>query len=147
MSYPAGARSILPDFAELDVAMDQWSEPFWQAGAEGRTIMPKCGACGTFRWPAGPFCFKCRSQAVEWAPAGQASIYSYIVLPQPGADNDAPPAWRVPAVVEFADAPGVRLVSVLVDAPLDGIAIDDPVTIDWLPGANAAVPVFRLERG
>ena len=147
MSYPAGARSITPDFAELDVAMDQWSEPFWQAGAERRTIMPKCGSCGTFRWPAGPFCYKCRSQEVEWVEAGQASIFSYIVLPEMGADKDAPPNYRVPAVVEFADAPGVRLVSVLVDAPLDGIKIDDRVSIDWVPGANAVVPVFRLERG
>ncbi len=144
MSYPANARSITPLFAELDVAMDAWSEPFWQAGGEGRTIMPKCGACGTFRWPAGPFCFVCRSQEVEWADAGKARIYSYTILPAPGADKDAPLLYRVPVVVEFADAPGVRLVSVLVDAPLDGIAIDAAVTIDWLPAANAVVPVFRL---
>jgi uncharacterized protein len=144
MSYPADARSIVPDFAALDVAMDVWSEPFWQAGSEGRTIMPKCGQCGTFRWPAGPFCFVCRSQEVEWADAGKARIYSYTVLPAPGADKDAPPLYRVPVVVEFADAPGVRLVSVLVDVPLDGIAIDAAVTIDWLPAANAVVPVFRL---
>lgn len=147
MSYPARARSITPDFAELDVAMDMWSEPFWQAGAEGRTIMPKCGACGAFRWPAGPFCFACRSQQVAWAEAGQARIYSYTILPVPGADKGSPPAYRVPVVIEFAGAPGVRLVSVLVDAPLDGIAIDAPVTIAWLPAANAVVPVFRLEHG
>ena len=145
MTYPASARSIVPDFTQLEVAMDAWSEPFWQAGAEGRTIMPKCGECGTFRWPAGPFCFACQSQKVEWADAGQARLYSYTILPVPGADKDAPPDYRAPAVVEFAHAPGVRLVSVLVDAPVGGIAIGKAVAIDWLPAANAVVPVFRLE--
>ena len=48
------ARSICPDFSELEIPMDAWSEPFWQAGSEGRVIMPRCTSCGTFRWPAGP---------------------------------------------------------------------------------------------
>ena len=62
----------------------------------------------------------------------------------PGADKDAPPIFRVPVVIEFADAPGVQPVSVPVDAPLDGTTIDVPVTIDWLPADNAVAPVFRL---
>jgi uncharacterized OB-fold protein len=136
-------RSLTPDFAQLDVAMDAWSRPFWDAGAEARLVMPKCGACGTFRWPAGPFCPKCRSQAVEWVPPGAASLYSFTVLPVPGAEGE-PVRRRVPALAVFADAPGVRLVSVLVDAPLEDVAIDAAIAVDWLPAANAQVPVFRL---
>ncbi|MDE2302044.1 MAG: OB-fold domain-containing protein [Sphingomonadales bacterium] len=136
--------STLPDFSRLEVAMDQWSAPFWQAGGEHRLVMPRCTACATFRWPPGPFCPTCRAKAVAWVPPGAARIHSFTILAQPGADKDAPPQWRMPTLVEFADAPGVRLVSVLIDAPCDAVAIGDPVEIVWQPAANALVPVFRL---
>lgn len=137
------ALSIRPDFTALEIPVDAWSEPFWQAGGEGRLVMPRCTACGTFRWPAGPFCPTCRAQEVEWVPPGQARIYSFTRLPVPGASKDAPPDWRVPTLVEFDDAPGVRLVSVLVEARVDAVAIGDPVDIAWQPAANGVVPVFR----
>ena len=147
MSYPAGARSLTPDFAGLEIAMDVWSEPYWAAAGEHRLQFPRCGACGTFRWPAGPFCFKCRSQAVEWVAAEQGRIYSYTVIPAPGADKDAPPQWRVPVVVEFEGIADVRLVSVLVDAELGSLAIGKPVAPVWLTAKNATVPGFGLAVG
>lgn len=137
--------SICPDFTSLEIPMDAWSEPFWQAGVEGRTVMPQCNHCRTFRWPAGPFCPSCRSQEVAWVPPGQARIYSFTILPVPGADKEAPPRARIPALVEFANAPGVRLVSVLVGADPKSVAIGDPVDIEWRPAANGVVPVFRLQ--
>jgi uncharacterized OB-fold protein len=136
--------SITPDFSALEVPMDSWSEPYWQAACEHRLLMPRCGNCGTFRWPAGPFCAECLSQAVEWVPPGQGRIYSFTILPVPGATLDAPVRHRIPALVAFDDAPGVRLVSVLIDAPVEAVAIDAKVAMDWLPASNTTVPVFRL---
>jgi uncharacterized OB-fold protein len=138
------ALSMCPDYAALEIPFDAWSEPFWRAGAEGRLVMPRCGDCGTFRWPAGPFCPNCRSQNVEWVPPGNGRIYSFTILPVPG-ENGAPAQFRIPALVEFDDAPGVRLVSALVDAPAERIAIGVPVAVDWMPAANFSVPVFRLK--
>ncbi|TCM20474.1 hypothetical protein EDF56_102135 [Novosphingobium sp. PhB165] len=138
-------RSITPDFSTFEVPMDTWSEPFWQAGARGETHMPRCLACGTFRWPAGPFCPECHTQPVEWVAAGQARLYSFTILPVRGAEPDAPPAWRIPALVEFDAAPGVRLVSVLVDADPAHVAIGDRVEVVWQPAASASVPLFRRE--
>lgn len=139
--------SICPDYSGLEVAMDVWSEPFWQAGAEGKVLMPRCVACGTFRWPAGPFCPKCRAQPVDWVPPGQARIYSFTILPVPGPDKEAPSQRRIPTLVEFDGAPGVRLVSVLIEAVPDEVAIGAPVAIEWRPAVNASVPVFRLAAG
>jgi uncharacterized OB-fold protein len=136
-------RSIAPDLSALEVPSDAWGEPFWQATAERKLLMPSCAACGTFRWPPGPFCAQCRSQQVAWLAPGQGRIYSFTVLPVAAA-KDAPPQYRVPVLVEFEQAPGVRLVSALIDAPLDKIAIGDRVEVDWLAAANATVPVFRL---
>jgi uncharacterized protein len=137
------ARSIAPDLSSLEVPWDAWGEPFWQATAEHKLLMPRCADCGTFRWPPGPFCPECQSQKVAWVPPGQGRIYSFTVLPVPG-DKDAAPRHRVPVLVEFEQAKGVRLVSALIDAPLDGIAIGAAVEVEWLTAANASVPVFRL---
>jgi uncharacterized OB-fold protein len=136
--------SLTPDLSTLDIPWDAWSKPFWDAAAERTLLMPRCGDCGTFRWPAGPFCPNCRSQAVEWTAPGRGRIYSFTVLPVRGAQPDAAPQVRIPALVEFDDAPGVRLVSALIEAPVERVAIGAPVEVDWIPAANAAVPVFRL---
>lgn len=137
-------RSIAPDLAALEVPWDVWGEPFWKATAERKLLMPSCADCGTFRWPPGPFCAKCRSQQVAWLAPGQGRIYSFTVLPVAAGDKHAPPQYRVPVLVEFDQAPGVRLVTALIDAPLDQITIGDRVEVDWLAAANATVPVFRL---
>jgi len=136
--------SICPDYSALEVPWDSWSEPFWQAGATGMLLMPRCTNCGTFRWPAGPFCHACHTQAVDWVPPGHARVYSFTILPVPGANREAPPGLRIPTLVEFDEAPGVRLVSVLVDAAPEDVKIGATVTVEWRPAANTSVPVFRL---
>jgi uncharacterized OB-fold protein len=138
-------RSIRPDFSALEIPWDAWSKPFWDAAAERKLLMPRCTDCGTFRWPAGPFCPKCRSQSVEWLPPGQARIYSFTVVPVRSEREDAPPQMRIPALVEFDNAPGVRLVSSLVDAPVEEVKIGAVVDVDWIVAANATAPVFKLK--
>lgn len=138
------SRSMTPDLSSLEVPWDSWSAPFWQWGAKGETRMPACTACGTFRWPAGPFCPKCRQQEVDWHPAGQARVYSFTILPVRSSDAEAQPQSRIPTLVEFDQAPGVRLVSVLVDTDPATIAIGLPVSVAWVPAANAVVPVFCM---
>jgi uncharacterized OB-fold protein len=51
---------------------------------------------------------------------------------------------RIPALVEFDGAPGVRLVSSLVDAPVEDVKIGATVEIEWIAAANATAPVFKL---
>ncbi len=136
--------SITPDFSTLDVPIDAWSAPFWQGTADHRLLMPSCTQCGTFRWPAGPFCPACHAQPVDWVPTGTPSIYSFTVLPVRSADETAAPQQRIPVLIEFADAPGVRLASVLIDTDPQAVTIGAAVIADWLPAANATVPVFRL---
>ena len=137
------SKSICPDYSTLEIAMDAWSEPFWQAGAEGRVVMQKCSHCATFRWPATGFCPKCHEQGMEWVPPGQARIYSFTIVPVPGVDKEAAPGWRIPAVVEFDEAPGVRLVSLLAGADPQAVAIGDPVSLSWRAAANGVVPIFE----
>ena len=138
-------RSITPDFSAMELPIDAWTQPYWDAAAEHRLIVPKCGSCDTPRWPPGPFCPQCRSQEVVWVEPGQGTIYSFNIMPVPSADKQAPPKVRIAALVAYEGLPRVRLVAPLIDAAPEDVRIDAPVEMAWLPAANATVPVFRLK--
>jgi uncharacterized OB-fold protein len=135
--------SRAPDVSGLEVPVDIWTQPFWEAAAEGTLRLVRCAACGRFRWPPGPFCPHCQSQAVEWVPAGPARIYSFTVVRTPvdGGEGDE---IHVPALVEFPDCDGVRLLAAIVDAPLAAIRIGAALTPAWSEARGARMPVFRL---
>ena len=100
-------RSLTPDLSRQDIPMDAWSQPYWDAAAARKFLLPRCAACKRFRWPAGPFCPDCTAQGLDWVAPGQGRIYSFTILPVRGAE-DIPPQCRIPALVEFDDAPGIR---------------------------------------
>lgn len=128
--------SRAPDIAKLEIPVDAWTQPFWDATAERQLMLPACADCTTVRWPPGPFCPNCQSQNVQWRPAGAGRIYSFTVVR--GDVNT-----HVPALVEFPDAGGVRLLAAIVDTPINSIEIGREVVTDWIAAANATVPVFR----
>lgn len=136
------ATTSPPDIHEIGIPKDQWTEPFWQATARGELTLPRCASCSTHRWPPGPFCPQCRSQEVEWVPAGPAILYSYTVVRQPAADGEM--KLIAPALVEFPEAGGVRIVAAIVDTPLEAIAIGSPLTLGWNRSGEDNVPVFSI---
>ncbi len=137
-------RTAAPDISQFAIPMNAWTEPFWKAAANKELKLPRCGVCGTFRWPPGPFCPECRSQAVEWMSAGPARIYSYTVLRQkPARDGDAV-RHIAPTLVEFPEAGGVRLMGALVDAPLDAITIGAVLEVRWVSVGDTHMPQFVL---
>ena len=138
--------STAPDIAELPLPMDRWTQPFWEAAARKRLVLPCCGDCRAWRWPPMPFCPKCRSQALDWLPAGPARIYSYTILHQPDPPPERTVRLIVPALVEFSDAGGVRLVAPIVDSPVSELAIGKALTLRWAPKDQTNVPVFTLSR-
>lgn len=133
--------SRAPDLSGLEVPMDQWTQPFWDAADVGELKLPHCGECRRFRWPPGPFCPHCRSQAVAWAPSGPAQIYSYTVTSSRVGDESAS---YVPALVEFPQADGVRVLAAIVDTPLSAVRIGAELSLGWSQAASARVPVFRV---
>lgn len=133
--------SSAPDLGALEIPMDQWTQPFWEATARGELLLPRCGACRRFRWPPGPFCPDCHSQRIDWRPAGPAVLYSYTVVAQQAS---AHAALHIPALVEFPRADGVRLLAAIIDAQPAELRIGAPLTLGWRDAANARIPVFRL---
>lgn len=135
--------SDAPQVADLEVPIDAWTRPFWEATSGHCILLPRCGDCGTFRWPPGPFCPECQSQAVEWSPCGEGRIYSFTVVQPRGRDGQA--LLHIPALIEFPEAGNMRLLAAIVGATPEGIRIGAAVEPDWISAANAEVPVFRLK--
>jgi uncharacterized OB-fold protein len=124
--------------------MDQWTSPFWAGATEGRLLFPQCADCGCFRWPSGPFCPRCHSQAVNWMDGGEGRIYSFSAV-RTAAGEAGPASLHMPALIEFPQAGGVRLLAALVDAVPEAVEIGASVTPIFMPAANTSVPAFRLK--
>lgn len=130
----------------VQIGTDPWTEPFWTAAKERRLTAAQCADCGHFRMPPTPFCPQCQSQATLWPTLlGTGVIYSFAVCtksPFPGL----PDFVYIPIVVELDGAPGIRLVSNLINADPAGVAIGQRLTVDWHPVAEGFVlPVFRIQ--
>lgn len=140
-------RSTTPDVSALAIPTDAWTAPFWEATAEERIILPHCTSCGDYRWPPGPFCPACHAQEVAWTGGGPGRVYSYTVIRRRAAGEDGEPQIIVPALIEFPEAGGVRLIAAIVDTPVADIAVGAPVEAGFSQAADGKVPVFRIVGG
>ena len=137
-------KSTTPDLSAFPLPIDQWTRPFWDAAARRELVIPRCATCSTWRWPPTPFCPKCRSQRLEWIPAGPPRLYSYTIVRQPGPQPEDPVRIVVPGLVEFPEAGGMRLVAAIVDSEVDNIAVGAPLAVGWVTKEETNVPVFLL---
>lgn len=137
-------KSTAPDISQMPLPIDQWTQPFWDATARHELVVPRCADCETWRWPPTPFCPKCRSQEIEWLPAGPPRLYSYAIVHRPGPTPEDPLQLIVPGLVEFPEAGGMRFVAAIVDSDIERIAIGAPLTVAWTPKDDTNVPVFSV---
>jgi hypothetical protein len=125
----------LPDLTDIRLA------PFWEAAAKGELRLPRRTDGGGFDWyPSGA--------DVEWVKLpGTGTLFTWSAVKRPLHPGYAGIAPYVAALVELDGAPGVRLVTRLLDAP-DGLAIGMPVAARFVdigtPGPETGVmgPLF-----
>ncbi|WP_448203795.1 Zn-ribbon domain-containing OB-fold protein [Azospirillum sp. sgz302134] len=136
-----------PPESLFQLVTDAWTKPYWDAAAEGRLAIPRCAGCGTFRMPPTPFCPRCRSQALDWvAVSGRGTLYSYSVVERAIVPDMEQAVPYVTAVVELADAGGVRLITNIVDARIGDLTVGAPVRAVFDRRADGvAVPRFVLD--
>lgn len=106
--------------------------PFWAHCAKRELRIQRCTGCGRFRHPPVPFCGGCGSGDFEWASvAGTGTVFSYTVIYHPThpALKNALPYNVVVVLLDGAD--DVRVVSNVVDATPDELAIGLRVTLAW----------------
>ncbi len=122
---------------------DHESLPWWKAAAEHRLLVQRCADCMHLRLPPAPVCPSCRSDVSDWKEvSGRGTLYSYTVVHRPIAAGQEVPF--VVAVIELDGAEGVRMISNVVDTPLDDLEIGLAVEVVWEDmGPEFAMPRFR----
>ncbi|MFM9368323.1 Zn-ribbon domain-containing OB-fold protein [Streptomyces sp. Da 82-17] len=133
----ASARFDLPE-------PDPFTQAYWDAAADGKLLLRRCGACGrTHHYPR-EFCPYCwNGTDVEWVEAeGAATLYTWSVVHR----NDLPPfGGRTPYVAAVVDlAEGPRMMTEVVDCPEERLRIGMALSVTFRTEAEGvAVPVFR----
>ena len=103
---------------------------FYDACSEGRLVVQCCNNCGTVQHPPEVVCHRCHRLDMGWKEvAGRGHVYTYTIV-----WNPAHPALRefVPynvCLVQLDDEPDFYLLSNVVDAKPEEIAIGMPVEV------------------
>ena len=123
-----------------------FTEPFWLATAEHRLVLPRCTACGTFRFPPSPFCYACRAQDVEWVEHdGHGTLYSFTIIRHAVIPDVKDALPFIAAVVELPDTNGCRIIGNVVDVDERDVRIGMDVRVDWYDvREGTTVPFFRV---
>lgn len=125
------------------IATDTCNGPVWEAAGRGEVAIPQCRDCGR-RWMQPlPLCPACQSDDIALSVlSGRGTLYSFTVLPHPASERKD--FGYAPAVVELDDAPGVRLISNVIDADSVDLFIGMALEAAFVPLAeNLAFTVFR----
>jgi uncharacterized OB-fold protein len=102
------------------------TEPFWQAAADGKLLLPRCNSCDAVIWYPRRFCPSChRVDDVSWFEAsGRGTVYSFTVVRQ------APGPWKaaVPYVIAYVELDeGPRILTNVVGCDADDVSIGQRV--------------------
>lgn len=120
---------------------------FREHARRGHLAFPRCEDCGRFHWYPMPRCPHCKSAAIAWQTiAGRGEIFSFTIVRHAFDKSRRDQLPYVVALITFADAPGVRLITNIVDA--DAGALDIGVEVEPVfPGDEASGRVlFRPAR-
>ncbi len=99
-----------------------------------------CGSCSGAVFPPRGRCSHCGAEALSWrASAGRGTVYSTTVL----APRDKPTY----AVVLVDLDEGYRMMSRIVEADAETIAIDDRVAVRFQPHGDEVLPMFAPDGG
>jgi len=140
-----GTAVKLPPEELISLTPDVNTQLFWDAAAEHRLVIQRCTSCGTFRLPPTGFCWKCRSQDVEWVEQdGRGTVYSFTIVWHPLLPDFADSVPYVPAVVELPGTNGCRLVGAMTDVTTDAMKVGMEVELVWRDVRDGTtVPTWR----
>jgi uncharacterized OB-fold protein len=128
-------RPVIP-VANLD------TKPFWDGCAEGRLLLQRCTACGTWRHPPSPVCPDCLGTAHDWlASSGRGSVYTFVIVREGrrGWEKMVPYVLAVVALDE-----GPRILTNLTNVAPEAVTIGMPVAVTFETLDNTIrLPLFE----
>ena len=117
-------------------------QPFYDACADGTLVLQRCQSCGHVLFYPRTHCDACQSEQLLWETAsGAGTIASYTVVRR-GVSLD----FEAPYVIALIDlAEGPRMMSQIIDADLDAVAVGLSVKVDFAAWSeDITLPVFQL---
>ena len=124
---------------------DPLTGPFWQAAKEDRLVLCWCDACDRSVWYPEDKCPQCGTD-VSWKTlSGRGLLYSWTSVEMP-VNPDFDPTY-IAALVIPSEAPEARLVTHIVNTPVESLACDMPVEVTFRDiqtkdGRSFRAPVF-----
>lgn len=139
----------MTDLAELKTpgpTIIALTEPFWNAAADGRLLIQRCGSCGKAVFYPRALCPYCWSDDLDWEQAsGAGRLKSFSEVFKPGHPAWVPVAPYIVGLIELAEGPTMlSFVLPLGDAvPNVGDAVElAPTNI-----GGRTLPAFRIVEG
>ena len=142
--------TYLPDGLPLPT-VDRTNAGFWQAAAEGRLDVQRCQVCGYHRHPPTEGCYHCGSLDWEWDTVpgtGRVFTYTWVTHPLHPVVEPVVPYNVAVVVLDGTLGEPVRLVSNVIDATRDTLAVDVEVELECERLTDdVGLPRFRLRSG
>lgn len=118
----AGAGRTLP-------IVDELSEAFWQATAERKFLVQRCGSTGRYQWYPRAHSIHDFGAPVEWVEAsGRGRLYSFSVVYRTHTAMETP---YVLAIIELEE--GVHVSANVVGVPVDEVEIGMALELTFEP--------------
>lgn len=130
---PAPIPRTLPE-------IDEWSRPFWTAGATGKLHIAHCPSCRKYLHPPRPQCRDCGATPEFLAVSGLGTVFTFTVAHQ--QFHPAVPTPFVIALVELDEQADLRLVTNIVDCDPDAVTTGMRVKVGFERQDEVFVPVF-----
>lgn len=87
-------------------------------------------------------CPHCWGNALTWVEAsGRGTVASYTIIHRPGHPAFAADAPYVVALVDLAE--GVRILSNIVNCPIETVQVEMPVNVVWEAQGEFTLPKFQ----
>ncbi|RVT89417.1 Zn-ribbon domain-containing OB-fold protein [Sphingomonas crocodyli] len=120
------------------------TEPFWEAAAEHRLVIPKCQNCGDWNWIPYPGCRTCLSEDQVWTPAsgyGTLMTWSIVSRGPPGF-----PSPYVTALVELDERPrSMVMLGNIVDTPHEDLKVGMRMQVVFEDIADEDISIWRFK--
>ena len=130
-------RKVRPFLEDLE------AKPFWAKLREHKLTAQRCNACGKFfSFPPQGSCPNCLSTDYTWTQlSGKGKVYSFVNYHRawhPSYEGKTP--YNV-SLVDLDEGP--RLISNVIDCPVDQVTIGMPVEVVYEDNEEYTLPKFR----